>query len=191
MCEHHDNTGGICWNEEVCLNLTAGKRMPATAVMAVLLCTSSACWNLESSKGMFSAYAATESQSSVQHALKEPRLSGTLCAHHLRICGSDPSERGSNLQVTTAMSVGMDHRMCAFLVQLLAGHHKHRRWAGQGIAHGWGPIGLTAHPKSPGREPSRCGGAAFPGNQTGLSVMSAAIMVTFLSTCRDNGESLW
>ena len=28
------------------LGLTAGKRMPATAVMAVLACTSSACWNL-------------------------------------------------------------------------------------------------------------------------------------------------
>ena len=28
------------------LGLTAGKRMPATAAMAVLACTSSACWNL-------------------------------------------------------------------------------------------------------------------------------------------------
>ena len=53
-------------------------------------------------------------------------------------------------------------------------------WHADGSAHA--AAAASAHPKSPGMEPSRCAGGGLPGNQTFRSV--AAATVTFLATCR-------
>ena len=95
--------------------------------------------------------------------MRKDSLSDMLCAYHLRICGSDPSERGSNLQVTTAMSGGMDHCMCAFLgPKHSAGTLQHSQMAGQPGPHGGdsapevaGEGAIQVRGRSISREPDR------------------------------------